>query len=102
MIKEQQPLFNKRYGATSSSALLLLADDRPQIVYAREVDFSHQQHLLWPVRQPASGAADAAEPSLTNSALRGLLGLEPPAAAAPAFARAGLRRQTLWKARERG
>ena len=45
LIKEQQPLFNKRLRRNKQLCAWLLADDRPQIVYAREVDFSHQQHL---------------------------------------------------------
>lgn len=45
LIKEQQPLFNKRLRRNKQLCAWRLADHRPQIVYAREVDFSHQQHL---------------------------------------------------------
>ncbi len=77
LIKEQQPLFNKRLRRNKQLCAWLLADDRPQIVYAREVDFSHQQHLygLFANRR-------AALQMLQNLAdeqrlCYGLLGLEP-------------------------
>lgn len=62
LIKEQQPLFNKRLRRNKQLCAWLLADSRPQIVYAREVDFSHQQHLYGLFANRMGGAADAAEP----------------------------------------
>ncbi len=77
MIKEQQPLFNKRLRRNKQLCAWLLADDRPQIVYAREVDFSHQQHLYG-----LFGNRRAALQMLQSLAdeqrlCYGLLGLEP-------------------------
>ncbi|HHS9685235.1 excinuclease cho (excinuclease ABC alternative C subunit) [Raoultella ornithinolytica] len=45
LIKERQPLFNKRLRRNKQLCSLLLEDIRPQVVYAREVDFSHHNHL---------------------------------------------------------
>lgn len=77
LIKEQQPLFNKRLRRTKQLCSLLLSDSRPQVVYARELDFSRQEHLhgLFANRRAALQA-------LTNLAdehqlCYGLLGLEP-------------------------
>ena len=79
LIKEQQPLFNKRLRRNKQLCAWLLADDRPQIVYAREVDFSHQQHLY--------GLFANRRASLTNSAsVMACLVWNRSAAAAPAFA----------------
>ena len=87
----------KRRGVTSSSARLL-ADDRPQIVYAREVDFSHQQHLygLFANRRAALQMLQSLADE--QRLCYGLLGLEPLSRGRAAFARAGpLRRGLLWK-----
>lgn len=45
LIKEQQPLFNKRLRRNRQLCSLLLAGEKPQVVYAREVDFSAQPGL---------------------------------------------------------
>lgn len=45
LIKEQQPLFNKRLRQNRQLCSLRLADDRPQVVYASELDFSQQSDL---------------------------------------------------------
>lgn len=77
MIKEQQPLFNKRLRRNKQLCARLLADDRPQIVYAREVDFSHQQHLygLFANRRAALQMLQSLADE--QRLCYGLLGLEP-------------------------
>ena len=77
LIKEQQPLFNKRLRRNKQLCAWLLADDRPQIVYAREVDFSHQQHLygLFANRRAALQMLQSLADE--QRLCYGLLGLEP-------------------------
>jgi len=45
LIKEQQPLFNKRLRRNRQLCSLLLEDAQPQVVYAKEIDFAHQPGL---------------------------------------------------------
>jgi excinuclease Cho len=45
LIKEQQPLFNKRLRRNRQLCSLQLTAGKPQVVYAREVDFSHTPNL---------------------------------------------------------
>lgn len=45
LIKEQQPLYNKRLRRNRQLCSLLLSENKPQVVYAKEIDFSHQQGL---------------------------------------------------------
>jgi len=45
LIKEQQPLFNKRLRRNRQLCSLLLDGEKPQVVYAREVNFSAQPGL---------------------------------------------------------
>ncbi|WP_318389527.1 excinuclease Cho [Enterobacter sp.] len=45
LIKEQQPLFNKRLRRNRQLCSLLFGDDKPHVVYAKEVDFSSQSGL---------------------------------------------------------
>ncbi len=103
LIKEQQPLFNKRLRRNKQLCARLLADDRPQIVYAREVDFSHQQHLygLFANRRAALQMLQSLADE--QRLCYGLLGLEPLSRGRALLSlRAGpLRRGLLWKG-ERG
>lgn len=102
LIKEQQPLFNKRLRRNKQLCAWLLADDRPQIVYAREVDFSHQQHLygLFANRRAALQMLQSLADE--QRLCYGLLGLEPLSRGRACSIRAGpLRRRLLWKG-ERG
>lgn len=46
MIKEQQPLFNKRLRRNRQLCSLLFNDGKPQVVYARELDFATQPGLF--------------------------------------------------------
>lgn len=41
MIKTQQPLFNKRLRKNRQLCLIQFADGKPDVVYAREIYFSH-------------------------------------------------------------
>ncbi|KAE9862453.1 endonuclease, partial [Escherichia coli] len=45
LIKEQQPLFNKRLRRNRQLCSLQISNGKPQVVYAREVDFSHEPNL---------------------------------------------------------
>ncbi|MDT8703145.1 excinuclease Cho [Kluyvera ascorbata] len=45
MIKEQQPLFNKRLRRTHQLCSLHLDAGQPKVVYAKEINFSHQPNL---------------------------------------------------------
>lgn len=103
LIKEQQPLFNKRLRRNKQLCAWLLADDRPQIVYAREVDFSHQQHLygLFANRRAALQMLQSLADE--QRLCYGLLGLEPLSRGRACFRSALGRcaRGLLWKG-ERG
>ncbi|HIC8927049.1 excinuclease Cho [Enterobacter asburiae] len=45
LIKEQQPLFNKRLRRNRQLCSLQINNGKPQVVYARDVDFSHAPNL---------------------------------------------------------
>lgn len=77
LIKEQQPLFNKRLRRNKQLCSWLLEAGKPQIVYAREVDFSHQQHLygLFANRRAAFQALQSIADE--HRLCYGILGLEP-------------------------
>ncbi len=46
LIKTQQPLFNKRLRKNRQLCSLQLSGDKPQVVYARELDFSRSPNLF--------------------------------------------------------
>lgn len=46
MIKTQQPLFNKRLRKNRQLCSLQLSGDKPQVVYAKELDFSRSPNLF--------------------------------------------------------
>ena len=77
LIKEQQPLFNKRLRRNKQLCSWLLEAGKPQVVYAREVDFSHQQHLygLFANRRAALQALQTIADE--HRLCYGILGLEP-------------------------
>ncbi len=50
LIKEQQPLFNKRLRRNRQLCALQLNEKRVDVVYAKEVDF-HEPQPVWPVCQ---------------------------------------------------
>ncbi|MFB5950938.1 excinuclease Cho [Klebsiella pasteurii] len=77
LIKEQQPLFNKRLRQNRQLCSLRLADDRPQVVYASELDFSQQSDLfgLFANRRAALQALQKIADE--HRLCYGLMGLEP-------------------------
>lgn len=77
LIKEQQPLFNKRLRRTRQLCSLQLTDRTVQVVYAREVDFSQTPHLfgLFAHRRAALQALQSLADE--QKLCYGLLGLEP-------------------------
>ncbi len=76
LIKEQQPLFNKRLRRNRQLCSLLLQGGKPQVVYAREVDFSSQPGLygLFANRRAALQALQSIADE--EKLCYGLLGLE--------------------------
>lgn len=91
MIKLQQPLFNKRLRKNRQLCAIQLTGQQPQIVYAREVDFSHAPDLfgLYASRRAAlEGLQKIAD---EQQLCYGLLGLESLTAGRGCF-RSALRR----------
>lgn len=103
LIKEQQPLFNKRLRRNKQLCAWRLADHRPQIVYAREVDFSHQQHLYGLFANRRAALQDAAEPCRRTAPLLwpAWSGTAQPRPRLLSLRAGPLRRRLLWKG-ERG
>ncbi len=62
LIKEQQPLFNKRLRRNRQLCSLQLSEQKIEVVSARSVDFSHEPKPVWALRQPSGGAAKLTEP----------------------------------------
>lgn len=91
MIKLQQPLFNKRLRKNRQLCSLRLDDQRPQVVSAREVDFSHTPNLfgLFASRRAALEALQKIADQ--HQLCYGLLGLESVTAGRGCF-RAALKR----------
>lgn len=77
LIKTQQPLFNKRLRQNRQLCALRLTDARPQVVYARELDFSHESNLygLFANRRAALQALQKIADE--HRLCYGLMGLEP-------------------------
>ncbi|MFK3662817.1 excinuclease Cho [Scandinavium sp. NPDC088450] len=76
LIKEQQPLFNKRLRRNRQLCSLLMDGTQPQVVYAKDIDFSHQPGLygLFANRRAALEALKSAADE--HQLCYGLLGLE--------------------------
>lgn len=91
MIKEQQPLFNKRLRRNRQLCSLQFDGSKPQVVYAREVDFSQQPGLygLYANRRAALQTLQTLADE--HQLCYGLLGLESLSAGRACF-RAGLKR----------
>jgi excinuclease Cho len=85
LIKEQQPLFNQKLRRTRQMCSIRLQDDKPEIVYSKDIDFAHTPNLygLFASRHSALEAlkdlADEAKLCL------GLLGIEKASANRPCF-----------------
>lgn len=91
LIKEQQPLFNKRLRRNRQLCSLRVQEGKPQVVYAREVDFSSSPHLfgLFANRRTALQALQSIADE--EKLCYGLLGLEPLSRGRPCF-RSALKR----------
>ncbi|MCT4704109.1 excinuclease Cho [Enterobacteriaceae bacterium H20N1] len=91
MIKEQQPLFNKRLRRNRQLCSLQFESDKPQVVYARDVDFSKQTGLygLYANRRAALQTLQTLADE--HQLCYGLLGLETLSTGRACF-RAGLKR----------
>ncbi|MGL4723502.1 MAG: excinuclease Cho [Scandinavium sp.] len=76
LIKEQQPLFNKRLRRNRQLCSLLMDGTQPQVVYAKDIDFSQQPGLygLFANRRAALEALKSAADE--HQLCYGLLGLE--------------------------
>ncbi|ANR77672.1 endonuclease [Kosakonia sacchari] len=76
LIKEQQPLFNKRLRRNRQLCSLRLSGEKPQVVYAKEVDFSSSPDLygLFANRRAALQALQSIADD--EKLCYGLLGLE--------------------------
>lgn len=91
LIKEQQPLFNKRLRRNRQLCSLRLSGEKPQVVYAKEVDFSTSPDLygLFANRRAALQALQSIADE--EKLCYGLLGLESLTHGRPCF-RAALHR----------
>jgi excinuclease Cho len=76
LIKERQPLFNKRLRRNRQLCSLLLKEAQPRVVYAKEIDFAHQPGLfgLFANRRAALQALQTIADE--HQLCYGLLGLE--------------------------
>lgn len=76
LIKEQQPLFNKRLRRNRQLCSLLFKGDKPQVVYAREVDFSAEPGLYGLFANRRSALQTLQTIADEEKLCYGLLGLE--------------------------
>lgn len=91
MIKQQQPLFNKRLRRNKQLCALQLRENKPEVVYAKEVDFARQAGLfgLFANRRAALQALQTIADQ--HQLCYGLLGLESLSRGRPCF-RSALKR----------
>lgn len=91
LIKQQQPLFNKRLRRNRQLCALQLSGDKPTVVYAKEVDFARHSELfgLFANRRAALQALQSIADQ--HQLCYGLLGLEPLSRGRPCF-RSALKR----------
>ena len=76
LIKEQQPLFNKRLRRNRQLCSLHISEVKPQVVYAREVDFSHTPNLYGLFANRRAALQTLQSLADTEKLCYGLLGLE--------------------------
>jgi len=76
LIKEQQPLFNKRLRRNRQLCSLHISEGKPQVVYAREVDFSHTPNLYGLFANRRAALQTLQSLADTEKLCYGLLGLE--------------------------
>ncbi|MDX5631026.1 MULTISPECIES: excinuclease Cho [unclassified Brenneria] len=91
LIKKLQPLFNKRLRRNKQLCALQLNGDKPEVVYAKEVDFDRKSGLfgLFANRRAALQALQSIADQ--HQLCYGLLGLEPLSRGRPCF-RSALKR----------
>jgi excinuclease Cho len=77
LIKEQQPLFNKRLRRNRQLCSLQLRDGKPQVVYAKEVDFSTAPNLYGLFANRRAALQTLQTLADDQQLCYGLLGLEP-------------------------
>lgn len=76
LIKEQQPLFNKRLRRNRQLCSLHISEGKPQVVYARVVDFSHTPNLYGLFANRRAALQTLQSLADTEKLCYGLLGLE--------------------------
>lgn len=91
MIKTRQPLFNKRLRKNRQLCALQLVNGRPQVVYAKQVDFSHTPDLFGLYANRRAALQHLQKIADENALCYGLLGMEPLTAGRGCF-RSSLRR----------
>lgn len=91
LIKEQQPLFNKRLRRNRQLCSLRVEEGKPQVVYAREVDFSSSPHLFGLFANRRTALQSLQSIADEEKLCYGLLGLEPLSRGRPCF-RSALKR----------
>lgn len=91
MIKTQQPLFNKRLRKNRQLCSIRIADGKPEVVSARDVDFSHSPDLFGLYRSRHKALETLKFLADEHQLCHGLLGLEKLSANRACF-RAALRR----------
>lgn len=91
LIKEQQPLFNKRLRRNRQLCSLRVEGGKPQVVYAREVDFSSSPHLFGLFANRRTALQSLQSIADEEKLCYGLLGLEPLSRGRPCF-RSALKR----------
>lgn len=77
LIKEQQPLFNKRLRRNRELCSLMLTSGKPQIVYAKDVSFAHQAGLYGLFANAYAAKQTLLKIADEQRLCHGLLGLEP-------------------------
>ncbi len=87
MIKEQQPLFNKRLRRNRQLCSLQFKGEKPDVVYARDVDFSHQPGLYGLFSSRRARSARCSLSQTNNSSATACWGWNPCARGAPVSAR---------------
>jgi len=85
MIKLQQPLFNKRLRKNRQLCSLQIRDGRPQVVYAKDVDFSHTPDLFGLYASRRSALETLQKIADEQRLCYGLLGLETVSKGRPCF-----------------
>lgn len=76
MIKERQPLFNQKLRSNRQLCSLQLRDDKVEVVYSRDIDFSVESDLYGLFRSRTAALDKLHELANTHRLCHGVLGLE--------------------------